>query len=96
MIRDGVGEMEETKWTFLETPFFGRWRPRLVGRVHGMEGQAASGPAKPTLRASSGHATGGDALTQVLSLTKSALDRVENGRFHPREEGPTLNQAPQS
>ena len=57
-----MGEMGETKWTFHDTPFFGSWRPRLVGKVRGTEGQAASGPAKPTLRASSGHATGGDAL----------------------------------
>ena len=68
VITDGVGEMGETKWTFHETPFFGRWRPRLVGRVRGTEGQAASGPAKPPLRASSGHATGGDALTTWILL----------------------------
>ena len=35
-----------------------------MGRVRGTEGQAASGPAKPTLQASSGHATGGDALSR--------------------------------
>ena len=56
------------KWTFLETPFSGRWRLRLVGRVRGTEGHATSGPAKPTLRASSGHATGGDALTGDKSV----------------------------
>ena len=61
MIRNSVGK---TKWTFHETPFFGRWRPRLVGRVRGTEGRAASGLAKPTLRARSGHATGGDAMTK--------------------------------
>ena len=73
MITDGVGEMGETKWTFHETPFFGRWRPWLVGRVRGTEGQAASGPAKPTLRASSGHAIGGDALSRD-SRDKRLLD----------------------
>ena len=69
MIRDGVGEMGETKWTFHETPFFGRWRPRLVGRVRGTAGQAASGLAKPTLWANSGHATGGDALIAVSATS---------------------------
>ena len=62
VIRDGVGEMGETKWTFHKTLFFRKVEATVVGRVRGTEGQAASGPAKPTLQASSGHATGVDAL----------------------------------
>ena len=59
-------EMGETKWNFHETPFFGRWRPRLVGRMRGTEGQDASGPVQPPLRASSCHATGGDVVTRLV------------------------------
>ena len=62
VITDGVGEMERrsglsTKLFFLEGGGHGWW-----GECVAQKARPLPGPAKPPLRASSGHATGGDAL----------------------------------